>query len=48
MEIWYSLDHSTDNDVVNVYEENERLWENIQTIESSIIQLKPEVASLER
>ena len=48
MEIWYSSNHFTDNDAVNVYEENERLQENLQTVESSIIQLKPEVASLER
>ena len=44
----WSSDHSTDNDAVNVYEENERLRANLQTVESSIIHLKPEVASLER
>ena len=48
MEIWQSSDHSTENDAVNVYEENERLRANLQTVESSIIQLRPEVASLER
>ena len=48
MEIWYSSNHFTDNDAVNVYEENERLRANLQTVESSIIQLRPEVASLER
>ena len=48
MEICQSSDHSTENDAVNVYEENERLQENLQTVESSIIQLRPEVASLER
>ena len=48
MEIWQSSDHSTENDAVNVYEENERLQSNLQTVESSIIQLRPEVASLER
>lgn len=44
----WSSDHSTDNDAVNVYEENERLRANLQTAESSIMQLKTEVASLER
>ena len=48
MKIWQSSDHSTENDAVNVYEENERLRANLQIVESSIIQLKPEVASLER
>ena len=48
MEIWYSSDHSIDNDAVNVYEENERLRANLQSVESSIIQLKTIVASLER
>ena len=48
MEIWQSSNHSTDNDAVNVYEENERLRANLQTTESSIIQLKTKFASLER
>lgn len=44
----WSSDHSTDNDALNVYEENERLKANLQTAESSIVQLKREVGSLER
>ncbi|XP_057864383.2 uncharacterized protein LOC131072267 isoform X2 [Cryptomeria japonica] len=44
----WSSDYSTENDVANVYEENERLKVNLQIAESSIMQLKTEIASLEK
>ncbi|KAH9295197.1 hypothetical protein KI387_038785, partial [Taxus chinensis] len=44
----WSSDYSTENDAANVYEENERLKANLQFAESSIMQLKTEVSSLEK
>eukprot|EP01018_Ginkgo_biloba_P038030 Gb_27516 [translate_table: standard] len=44
----WSSDHSTENDASNIYDENERLRVNLQTAESSIIELMEEVAALER